>query len=151
MRLRFRRLICSDSSVYAHIRSIYSSNSDIILITAIVRPEIFLARFVGEIGSLFRYRDLVFPLLQNFDHKEKYTRATRPSLTAYDYQHTMKVLRHPTMRPWLSSEESGLVWIDSQQLTKCADWMSVLVTHLIDDVARYKYVTRLRYFCHGHS
>ena len=55
------------------------------------------------------------------------------------------------MRTWLSSEESGIVWIDSQQLTKHADWMSVLVTHLIDDVARYKYVTRLRYFCHGHS
>ena len=63
----------------------------------------------------------------------------------------MKVLRNPAMRTWLSSEESGIVWIDSQQLTKHADWMSVLVTHLIDDVAQYKYVTRLRYFCHGYS
>ncbi len=124
---------------------------DVIFITAVIRPEIFLARFVGEPESLFRFRDLAFPLLQNFDHREKYIRATKRSLTAYDYQHTMKVLRHPAMRTWLSSEESGIVWIDSQQLAKHADWMSVLVTHLIDDVARYKYVTRLRYFCHGHS
>ena len=93
---------------------------------------------------------MVFPLLQNFDHREKYIRATKRTLTAYDYQHTMKVLRNPAMRTWLSSEESGIVWIDSQQVTKHADWMSVLVTHLIDDVARFKY-TRLRYFCHGHS
>lgn len=93
---------------------------------------------------------MVFPLLQNFDHREKYIRATRRTLTAYDYQHTMKVLRNPAMRTFLSSEESGIVWIDSQQVTKHADWMSVLVTHLIDDVARFKY-TRLRYFCHGHS
>ena len=104
-----------------------------------------------EPEGLFRFRDRVFPLLQNFDHREKYIRATKRTLTAYDYQHTMKVLRNPAMRSWLSSEESGIVWIDSQQLTKHADWMSVLVTHLIDDVARYKYVTRLRYFCHGHS
>ena len=93
---------------------------------------------------------MVFPLLQSFDHREKYIRATKRTLTAYDYQHTMKVLRNPAMRTWLSSEESGIVWIDSQQVTKHADWMSVLVTHLIDDVARFKY-TRLRYFCHGHS
>ena len=124
---------------------------NIIIITAVIKPEIFLATFVGEPESLFKFRDLAFPLLQNFDHREKYIRATKRSLTAYDYQHTMKVLRHPAMRTWLSSEESGIVWIDSQQLTKHADWMSVLVTHLIDDVARYQYVTRLRYFCHGHS
>ncbi len=124
---------------------------DLIFITAVISPEIFLARFVGEPESLFRFRDLAFPLLQNFDHREKHIRATKRSLTTYDYQHTMKVLRHPAMRTWLSSEESGIVWIDSQQLTKHVDWMSVLVTHLIDDVARYQYVTRLRYFCHGHS
>ena len=124
---------------------------DIIFITAVISPEIFLARFVGEPESLLKFRDLAFPLLQHFDHREKYIRATKRSLTAYDYQHTMNVLRHPAMRTWLSSEELGLVWIDSQQLTKHADWMSVLVTHLIDDVARYKYVTRLRYFCHDHS
>ena len=124
---------------------------DITFITAVIRPETLLARFAGDPESLFRLRDLTFPLLQNFDHREKYIRATKRSLTAYDYRHTMKVLRHPAMRTWLSSEESGIVWIDSQQLTKHADWMSVLVTHLIDDVARYKYVTRLRYFCHGHS
>lgn len=125
--------------------------TDVVFVKAIIRPEIFLAKFVGEPESLFRFRDVVFPLLQNFDHREKYIRATRRTLTAYDYQHTMKVLRNPAMRTWLSSEESGIVWIDSQQLTKHADWMSVLVTHLIDDVAQYKYVTRLRYFCHGHS
>ena len=125
--------------------------TEIIIITAIIRPEIFLAKFVVERESLFRFRDVVFPLLQNFEHREKYIRATKRTLTAYDYQHTMKVLRNPAMRTWLSSEESGIIWIDSQQLTKHADWMSVLVTHLIDDVAQYKYVTRLRYFCHGHS
>ena len=125
--------------------------TDVAFLAAIIRPEIYLARFVGEPESLFRFRDLVFPLLQNFDHREKYIRATKRTLTAYDYQHTMKVLRNPAMRTWLSCEESGIVWIDSQQLTKHADWMSVLVTHLIDDVAQYKYVTRLRYFCHGHS
>ena len=44
-----------------------------------------------------------------------------------------------------------MLWINSHQSSRAADWTSVLATHLIDHSVHLEYLTRLRCFCHGHS
>ena len=54
------------------------------------------------------------------------------------------------MHSWMSSERSGVIWVDTYRDSK-QDWTSAFARHLVDDCARLEYPTVLCHFCQGHS
>lgn len=109
-------------------------------------PQIYLADFVLSQTTLFEFRNGVFPQLQRFDQRENHIKASSRSLTTYDWQHCVALLRHPSMRSWMSSEQSAILWVDTYQNQKL-DWASVLLTRLADDCARLHCSVALAHFC----
>ncbi len=113
-------------------------------------PQVYLADFVSNPQTLLEFRNEAFPQLQRFDHREKYIRAGERLLTTYDWQHCVGLLRHPSMRSWVSSEKSAILWVDTHQGHRL-DWASVFSTRLMDDCARLEFSMALAHFCQGHS
>ena len=113
-------------------------------------PQVYLADFVSSPHTLLEFRNEVFPQLQRFDHRENYIRAGSRLLTTYDWQHCVALLRHPSMKSWMSTERSGILWIDTYQGHKL-DWASVFSQRLADDCARLEHSVTLAHFCQGHS
>ena len=120
------------------------------LALSISTPQIYLADFVSNPQSLLEFRNGVFPQLQRFDQRENHIRASSRFLTTYDWQHCVALLRHPSMKSWMSSEQSAILWVDTYQSHKL-DWASVLLTRLADDCARLNCSVALTHFCQGHS
>ena len=112
--------------------------------------QIYLADYVSSSQTLLNFRNEVFPRLQPFDQRESYIRAGSRYLTTYDWQHCVALLRHPSMRNWISSEQSAVLWVDTYQNHKL-DWASVLSTHLTDEWSRLDSSMALAHFCQGHS
>ena len=113
-------------------------------------PQIYLADFASNPQTLLNFRNEVFPELQPFDQRESYIRASSRYLTPYDWQHCVALLRHPSMRSWMSSEQSSILWVDTYQGHKL-DWASVLLTRLTDQYSRLDRSMALAHFCQGHS
>ena len=113
-------------------------------------PQIYLADFISNSQTLLEFRNDTFPQLQRFDQRESYIRAGSRLLTTFDWQHCVALLRHPSMRSWMSTEKSGLLWVNTYQGCKL-DWASVFTTRLADDCARLDSSMTLAYFCQGHS
>ena len=112
--------------------------------------QVYLADFVSSPHTLLEFRNEAFPQLQRFDHRGEYIRAGSRLLTTYDWQHCVALLRHPSMRSWMSTERSGILWIDTYQGHKL-DWASVFSTRLADDCARLEHSVTLEHFCQGYS
>lgn len=127
-----------------------SFTSDAQTILPLSMPQVYLADFVSNPQTLLDFRDKAFPQLQQFDQREIHIRAGSRLLTAYDWQHCVALLRHPSMRSWLSTEKSGILWIDTYQVHKL-DWASVFSTRLIDEWARLDYSMVITHFCQGGS
>lgn len=70
-------------------------------------------------------------------------------MTTYDFQHCAKLLAHPEVKTWMEKQDSGMIWINSHQITKAVDWISVLATDLIDHATHLEYITVLRHFSLG--
>lgn len=115
-----------------------------------VSPPIYLGDFVLNPQTLLEFRNGAFPQLQRFDRRESYIRARSHFLTTYDWQHCVALLRHPSMRSWMSSEQSAVLWVDTYQSHKL-DWASVFSARLADDCARLDCSMTLAHFCQGHS
>lgn len=113
-------------------------------------PQIYLADFVSSSQTLLEFRNGVFPQLQRFDQRENHIKAGSYFLTTYDWQHCVALLRHPSMRSWMSSEQSAILWVDTYQSHKL-DWASVLLTRLADDCARLNCSVALAHFCQRNS
>lgn len=113
-------------------------------------PQVHLADFVSNPQSLLEFRDEAFPQLQRFDQRESHIRAGSRLLTTYDWQHCVALLRHPSMKSWMSTERSGILWVDTYQGHKL-DWASVFSTRLADDCGGLDYSMALAHFCQGHS
>ena len=113
-------------------------------------PHVYLADFVSDEQSLLEFRNEVFPELQLFDHRESYIRAGGRRLNTYDWQHCVALLRHSSMRSWMSAGESTILWVDTHQSHRL-DWASVLATRLVDDCGRLDCSITLVHFCQGHS
>ncbi|KAF6227394.1 hypothetical protein HO133_008838 [Letharia lupina] len=126
------------------------NDSNAQLALPVFTPQVYLADFVSDPQTLLEFRNEAFPQLQRFDQRESYIRAGSRLLTAYDWQHCVALLRHPSMRSWMSTEKSGILWVDTYQSHKL-DWASVFSTRLADDCARLDYSMALAHFCQGHS
>lgn len=113
-------------------------------------PQIYLADLVPNPQTLLNFRNEVFPQLQPFDQRESYIRASSRHLATYDWQHCVALLRHPSMRSWMSSEQSSILWVDTYQGHKL-DWASVLLTRLTDEYSRLDCSMALAHFCQGQS
>ena len=98
-------------------------------------------------SSLADFRESLYPGMGHFEEWEKQQRVRRKNMTTYDFQHCAKLLAHPEMKTWVEKEESGLLWVNSHQITKTVDWVSVLATNLIDRTTQLEYITLLRIFC----
>ena len=70
-------------------------------------------------------------------------------MTTYDLQHCARLLARPEIKTWIERQDSGMIWINSHQITKTVDWISVLAMNLIDHATRLKYITVLRHFSLG--
>ena len=70
-------------------------------------------------------------------------------MTTYDFQHCAKLLAHLEVKAWIERQNSGMIWINSHQITKTVDWVSVLATNLIDHATHLEYITVLRHFSLG--
>ena len=113
-------------------------------------PQAYLADYVSDLQAVLEYRNEAFPQLQLFDQRESHIRAGSRLLTAYDWQHCVALLRHPSMRSWMSTEKSGILWVDTYQGHKL-DWASVFSTRIADECARLGSSLVLTHFCQGHS
>ena len=118
--------------------------------TQLSTPQVYLSDFVSSPHTLLEFLDEAFPQLQRFDHPQDYFRAASRLLTTYDWQHCVALLRHPSMKTWMSTERSGILWIDTYQGHKL-DWASVFTQRLADDCARLEHSVTLAHFCQGHS
>ena len=126
------------------------NDSNAQLALPVFTPQVYLADFVSDPQTLLEFRNEAFPQLQRFDQRESYIRAGSRLLTAYDWQHCVALLRHPSMRSWMSTEKSGILWVDTYQSHKL-DWASVFSTRPADDCARLDYSMALAHFCQEHS
>ena len=113
-------------------------------------PQIYLADFVSNSQTLVNFRNEVFPQLQPFDKRESNIRASSRYLTTYDWQHCVALLRHPSMRSWISSEQSSILWVNTYQGRKL-DWASVLLTRLTDEYSGLDSSMALAHYCQGLS
>ena len=127
-----------------------ATDSNMQLTLPVSTPQVYLADFVSSPHTLLEFRNEAFPQLQRFDHREDYIRAGSRLMTTYDWQHCVALLRHPSMRSWMSTERSGILWIDTYQGHKL-DWASVFSTRLADDCARLEHSVTLEHFCQGHA
>ena len=90
-----------------------SYDSDAQSVLPISIPQVYLADFVSNPQTLLDFRNKAFPQLQQFDRREDHIKAGSRLLTTYDWQHCVALLRHPSMRSWLSTEKSVILWIDT--------------------------------------
>ena len=150
---RFDELLLQRTALYegndgTNRPDLYSSAAQFAL--PVSAPQICLADFVSNPQTLLNFRNEVFPELQPFDQRESTIRASSRHLTTYDWQHCVALLRHPSMRSWMSSEQSSILWVDTYQNHKL-DWASVLSTRLTDEYSRLDCSMALAHFCQGHS
>lgn len=113
------------------------------------RPEDFLSNVVQSEETVYHFREDMYPGLAEFDKWEHSQTARAKQMTTLDHQHCAKLLDHREMKAWMEKGESGLIWINSHQITKTVDWVSVLATSLIEYADRLQSVTVLRHFCFG--
>ena len=150
---RFDELLLQQTALYERRDGISRPDSidpDAHLALPVSTPQVYLADFISNTQTLTEFRNETFPQLQQFDQRESYIRAGSRLLTNYDWQHCVALLRHPSMRSWMSTEKSGILWVDTYQGHKL-DWASVFSTRLADDCARLDYSMALAHFCQGHS
>ena len=150
---RFDELLLQKTALHerrdsSHLPDIIGSTAQLAL--PVFAPQIYLADFVSNPQTLFEFRNEVFPQLQRFDQREGHIRAGSRGLTSYEWQHCVALLRHPSMRSWMSSEQSAILWINTCQKHKL-DWASVLLTRLKDECARLEFSMTLAHFCQGQS
>ena len=150
---RFDELLLQQTTLHDardHIGGPDSFDSDHQIVLPVSITQVYLADFVSSPQTLLEFRNESLPQLQRFDQREGYIRAGSRLLTTYDWQHCVALLRHPSMRSWLSTERSGILWVDTYQGHKL-DWASVFSTRLMDDCARLDYSMVIAHFCQGHS
>ena len=70
-------------------------------------------------------------------------------MTTYDFQHCAKLLAHLEVKNWIERQDSGMIWINSNPITKNFDCIRVLATNLIDHATHLEYITVLRHFSLG--
>lgn len=99
--------------------------------------------------TISHFREDIYPGLADFDKWEQALTERNKLMTTLDHQHCAKLLDHREMKTWMEKGESGLIWINSHQITKVVDWVSVLATKLIEYANRLQSVTVLRHFCFG--
>ena len=150
---RFDELLLQQTALYegghnTGRRDPIDSNAQLILPLPI--PQIYLADFISDPQILLEFCNEAFPQLQRFDQRESYIRAGSRLLTTSDWQHCVALLRHPSMRSWMSTENSGLLWVNTYQAHRL-DWASVFSARLADDCARLDSSMTLAHFCQGHS
>ena len=147
---RFDELLLQRTAIYEEIDGTNIPDSAAQLALPVSTPQVYLADFVSNPQTLLNFRNDVFPELQPFDQRESYIRASSRHLTTYDWQHCVALLRHPSMRSWMSSEQSSFLWVDTYQCHKL-DWASVLLTRLTDEYSQLDSSMALGHFCQGHS
>ena len=147
---RFDELLLQRTAIYEGIDGTNIPDSAAQLALPVSTPQVYLADFASNPQTLLNFRNDVFPELQPFDQRESYIRASSRHLTTYDWQHCVALLRHPSMKSWMSSEQSSFLWVDTYQCHKL-DWASVLLTRLTDEYSRLDSSMALGHFCQGHS
>ena len=113
------------------------------------RPEDFLSNVVESEETVYHFREDIYPGLADFDKWEHSQTVRAKQMTTLDHQHCAKLLDDREMKAWMEKGESGLIWINSHQITKTVDWVSVLATSLVEYADRLQSVTVLRHFCFG--
>ena len=150
---RFDELLLQQTASYGrtdYTGELDATDSNTQLTSSVSTPQVYLADFVSSPHTLLEFRNEAFPQLRRFDHREDYIRAGSRLLTTYDWQHCVALLRHPSMKSWMTTERSGIIWIDTYQGHKL-DWASVFSERLADDCARLEHSVTLAHFCQGHS
>lgn len=100
-------------------------------------------------SSLLRFRESLYPGIGHFERWEQEQKVRNKNMTTYDYQHCAKLLAHPEMKAWVEKDSSGLIWVNSHQITKTVDWVSVLTTNLVNHAKRNEHITVLSHCCLG--
>ena len=108
-----------------------------------------MSNVVESEETVYHFREEIYPGLAEFDRWEHSQTVRAKQMTTLDHQHCAKLLNHRIMKSWMEKGESGLIWINSHQITKTVDWVSVLTTNLIEYADRLQRVTVLRHFCFG--
>jgi hypothetical protein len=107
----------------------------------------FLADHIGNPKRLRRFRDKYFPQLHHTDHEEARLRVRLKHLTPMDLQQCMGLLKHPSVKAWIESNISSLLWVNTQKVYGIADWASSFATIIIEYAGKIDYLTVLYHFC----
>ena len=111
----------------------------------------FLADHIGNPKRLRRFRDKSFPQLHCTDHDDARLRVRLKHLTPMDIQQCMGLLKHPSVKAWIESNNSSLLWVNTQRVYGIADWASSFATRIIEYAGKIDYLTVLYHFCGNHA
>ena len=64
-----------------------------------------------------------------------------------DLQQCVGLLRHGSVKAWVESNRSSLLWINTQKVYGIADWATSFSTRIIEYSGRIEYAMVLYYFC----
>ena len=109
-----------------------------------------LADHVNNPKRLRRFRDRCFPLLHHTDHDDARLRVIFKYLTKMDLQQCVGLLRHVSVKAWVESNHSSLLWVNTQKVYGIADWATSFSTRIIEYSGRIEYAMVLYYFCGNH-
>ena len=109
-----------------------------------------LADHVNNPKRLRRFRDRCFPLLHHTDHDDARLRVIFKHLTKMDFQQCVGLLRHGSVKAWVESNHSSLLWVNTQKVYGIADWATSFSTRIIEYSGRIEYAMVLYYFCGNH-
>jgi len=63
----------------------------------------------------------------------------------------MGLLKHPSVKAWIESNISSLLWVNTQRVYGIADWASSFATRIIEYAGKIDYLTVLYHFCGNHA
>lgn len=106
--------------------------------------------FLSTPEKLCAFHDSAFPEVQQFGQIEKYVRVRNRQLTVYDLRQSLSLLQHSTMKEWISSGSSRMMWVNTWK-SGPADWATGFATQLMDHARQLDYVTVVSHFCQKKS
>jgi hypothetical protein len=110
----------------------------------------FLADHIDNPKRLRRFRDRCFPLLHHIDHDDARLSVLFKHLTQMDLQQCMGLLRHESVKSWIETNHSSLLWVNTQKVYGIADWASSFSTKIIEYAGKIEYIMVLHHFCGNH-
>jgi hypothetical protein len=67
-----------------------------------------------------------------------------------DLQQCMGLLRHESVKAWIETNHSSMLWVNTQKVYGIADWASSFSTKIIEYAGKMEYIMVLYHFCGNH-